>query len=94
MNNETAQSSWSILLLPLALIAGLVLLLGFHVGGPSEAKAMITLEPWFQLLVGYLAAGAEISAAVVIAVAVSCAIGPSFYELLTSTDAHSNYLAN
>jgi uncharacterized membrane protein len=92
MNNETAQSSWSIVLLPLALIAGLVLLLGFDVGGPGEAKAMITpLEPWLQLLVGYLATGAEIAAALVIGVAVLRAIGLYLYQLLTNMDAQFSY---
>lgn len=93
MKSHFPQYSWMSLLLPLALIAGLVLLLGFSVGGTGEPKAMITpLEPWLQFLVGYLATGAEISAAVVIGVAVLRAIGLYLYQLLTSTDAHSNYL--
>ena len=93
MKDELQKYSWISLLLPLTLIAGLVLLLGFGGGGVGEPKAMITpLEPWLQFLVGYLATGAEISAAVVIGVAVLRAIGLYLYQLLTSTDAHSNYL--
>jgi uncharacterized membrane protein len=93
MKSDLPQYSWMSLLLPLGLIAGLVLLLGFNVGGIGEPKAMITpLEPWLQFLVGYLATGAEISAAVVIGVAVLRAIGLYLYQLFTSTDAHSSYL--
>jgi uncharacterized membrane protein len=93
MKTDPKQYSWVSLLLPVALIAGLVLLLGFHVGGPGEAKAMITpLEPWLQLLVGYLATGAEISAALVIGVAVLRAIGLYLYQLLTNMDVQFSYL--
>ena len=93
MKSDFPQSSWMSLLLPVALIAGLVLLLGFSVGGLGEPKAMITpLEPWLQFLVGYLATGAEISAAVVIGVAVLRAVGLYLYRLLTSTDGQSHYL--
>jgi uncharacterized membrane protein len=93
MKSDLPQYSWMSLLLPLALITGLVLLLGFNAGGMGEPKAMITpLEPWLQFLVAHLATGAEISAAVVIGVAVLRAIGLYLYQLLTSTDAHSNYL--
>ena len=93
MKTDLTQYSWVSLLLPVALIAGLVLLLGFHVSGPGEAKAMITpLEPWLQLLVGYLATGAEISAALVIGVAVLRAIGLYLYQLLTNMDAQFSYL--
>ena len=95
MKTDLPQYSWMSLLLPVALIAGLVLLLGFHVAGPGEAKAMITpLEPWLQFLVGYLVTGTEISAALVIGVAVLRAIGLYLYEMLTSTDVNSNDLAS
>src|SRR6266496_5948624 len=93
MKSDLPQYSWMSLLLPLALITGLVLLLGFNVGGMVEPKAMITpLEPWPQFLIGNLATGAEISAAVVIGVAVLRAIGLYLYQLLPSTYAHSDYL--
>jgi uncharacterized membrane protein len=93
MKSDFPHYSWMSLLLPVALIAGLVLLLGFSAGAVGEPKAMITpLEPWLQFLVGYLATGAEISAAVVIGVAVLRAVGLYLYRLLTSTDAQSHYL--
>jgi uncharacterized membrane protein len=93
MKTDLPQYAWVSLLLPVALIAGLILLLGFNVDGMGEPKAMITpLEPWLQFLVGYLATGAEISAAVVIGVAVLRAIGRYLYQLFTSTDAHFYYL--
>jgi type IV secretory pathway VirB2 component (pilin) len=57
--------------LPLALIFGLVLLLSLDVGQTNaEAGASRPLESWLKLLVGYLAAGAEIAAALVIGGAV------------------------
>jgi uncharacterized membrane protein len=93
MKTDLPQYSWVSLLLPVALIAGLILLLGFNVDSVGEPKAMITpLEPWLQFLVGYLATGAEISAAVVIGIAVLRAIGLYLYQLLASTDRHFNYL--
>lgn len=93
MKTDLPQYSWVSLLLPVALIAGLILLLGFNVDGIGEPKAMITaLEPSLQFLVGYLATGAEISAAVVIGLAVLRAIGLYLYQLLASTDRHFNYL--
>jgi hypothetical protein len=65
----------------------LVLLLGFNVGEMGEPEAMITpLEPSLHLLIGYLATGAEMSAAVVIGVAVFHPIGLYLYQLLTSTE--------
>jgi uncharacterized membrane protein len=93
MKTHLPQYSWVSLLLPVALIAGLILLLGFNVDSVGEPKTMTTpLEPWLQFLVGYLATGAEISAAVVIGVAVLRAIGLYLYQLLASTDRHFNYL--
>jgi uncharacterized membrane protein len=59
------------LLLPLALILGLVLLLSLNVEQPTgETTVVSPLESWLKLLVGYLAAGAEIAAAIVIGGAV------------------------
>lgn len=61
------KGSWIELLLPLALILGLVLLLSLNVGAGNEAAAETNpSEAWLKLIVGYLAAGAEIAAAVVI----------------------------
>ena len=65
------KESWSELLLPLALILGLVLLLSLNVGTGSEAAVESNpSEAWLKLIVGYLASGAEIAAAVVIGGAV------------------------
>ena len=59
------------LLLPLALILGLVLLLSMNVATVSEAAVNSSpLEAWLKSIVGYLASGAEIAAAVVIGSAV------------------------
>lgn len=65
------RDSWLNLLLPLALILGLVLLLSLDVGAGNEAAASNSpLEAWLKLIVGYLAAGTEIAAAIVIGGAV------------------------
>ncbi len=59
------------LILPLALILGLALLLNLNGGQTSsEIRAGSPLESWLKLIVGYLAAGAEIAAAVVIGSAI------------------------
>ena len=93
MKSESGQYGWTTLLLPVVLITGLVLLLGFNVGDVAESKSMITpLEPWLQFLVGYLASGAEFSAAAVIGFAVLRAIGLYLYQFTSSTDPHLNYL--
>ncbi len=55
------------LLLPLFLILGLVLLLSLNSGQNNQAVELISpLEDWLKVIVGYLAAGAEIAAAIVI----------------------------
>jgi len=67
---EKLREAWTGVLLPLGLIFGLVFLLRFSgnaggvgslMGGPAEA--------WLKLLVGYVAAGAEIIAAFVVGAA-------------------------
>ncbi|HEY9810042.1 MAG TPA: DUF1622 domain-containing protein [Halomicronema sp.] len=58
------------LLLPLGLIFGLVLLLSLNVGETPIDSVATPLESWLKVIVGYLAAGAEIAAALVIGVAV------------------------
>jgi uncharacterized membrane protein len=72
MKRSSSLDSLLDLLLPLALILGLVFLLGVKVEQPVVENAMIgsPLESWLKLLVGYLASGAEIAAALVIGVAV------------------------
>ena len=71
MKRESWLESLINILLPLALIFGLVLLLSLNVEGSStEAVSSSPLESWLKIIVGYLAAGAEIAAAVVIGGAV------------------------
>lgn len=71
MNRESLRESLGNILLPLGLIFGLVLLLNLNVGqsNPAEASREV-LDSWLKLIVGYLAAGAEIAAALVIGLAV------------------------
>ena len=56
--------------MPLGLIFGLVLLLSLNAGQSNTQTENEPLETWLKLLVGYLAAGAEIAAALVIGGAV------------------------
>ncbi|MBD2461454.1 DUF1622 domain-containing protein [Oscillatoria sp. FACHB-1407] len=58
-------------LLPLALILGLVLILGLDVESVERSQELENpLEQWLKPIVGYLAAAAEIAAAIVIGSAV------------------------
>ena len=67
MKHEPPRESLINLLLPLSLILGLVLLLSLNTGQNNSAATPISpLEEWLKVIVGYLAAGAEIAAAVVI----------------------------
>ncbi len=55
------------LLLPLFLILGLVLMLSLNAGQNNQTAVVVSpLEEWLKVTVGYLAAGAEIAAAIVI----------------------------
>jgi uncharacterized membrane protein len=58
------------LLLPLGLIFGLVLLLSLNVDETPIDSGATPLESWLKVIVGYLTAGTEIAAALVIGVAV------------------------
>lgn len=72
------------LLLPLSLILGLVLLLSLNVGQPgSESVKAGPWEDWLKLAVGYLAAAAEISAAIVIGGAVLRGIAAFVIQLFS-----------
>lgn len=89
VDTQTArQESWTSFLLPTALIFGLVLLLSLNtnVGGGAEAGEGNPLEDWLKLIVGYVAAGAEIAAAVVIGVAILRGI-VSYVQLLVARSA-------
>lgn len=68
---DSSRETIASLVLPLALILGLVLLLSLNAGQTSsETIESSPLETWLKLLVSYLAAGAEIAAAIVIGAAV------------------------
>lgn len=59
------------LILPLTLILGLVALLSLSAGEATGERQIISpLEQWLRVIVGYLAAGTEIAAAIVIGGAV------------------------
>lgn len=81
MKREPQRESLINLLLPLALILGLVLLLSLNVEEGRESTLINPLESWLKIIVGYLAAGAEIAAAVVIGGAVIQGIS-SYLKLL------------
>jgi uncharacterized membrane protein len=67
MKHEPSRDSLINLLLPLSLILGLVLLLSLNTGQASGVLESVSpLEAWLKVIIGYLAAVAEIAAAVVI----------------------------
>ncbi|MGG6269645.1 DUF1622 domain-containing protein [Leptolyngbya sp. AN03gr2] len=66
---KSAPDSIANLLLPLSLILGLVLLLSLS-AGQGSVQENTPLETWLKVIVDYLAAAAEIAAAIVIGVAV------------------------
>jgi uncharacterized membrane protein len=71
MKHEPRESLLN-LLLPLFLILGLVLLLSLNAAQNNQtAVAVSPLEEWLKVIVGYLAAGAEIAAAIVIGGAIA-----------------------
>ena len=88
MKPEPSRDSLINLLLPLALIFGLVLLLSLNAGQTTAEKASDPLETWLKLLVGYLAAGAEIAAALVIGGAVIRGIATYFRQLFSRSRQH------
>lgn len=68
---KSASDSIVSVILPLALIIGLVLLLSLSAGQTSvESVENTPLEDWLKVMVDYLAGGAEIAAAIVIGAAV------------------------
>ena len=93
MNQKRARDSWTDILLPSALILGLVLLLSFGGNRISGEKGVVSpREEWLQLVVSYFASGAEIAAALVIGVGVLRAIGFYLYQLIGRTDPNFNGL--
>jgi uncharacterized membrane protein len=89
MKREQSRDSLINILLPLALIFGLVLLLSLNTGqSNTQAQASTPLELWLKLLVGYLAAGAEIAAAIVIGGAVIRGIITYLSQLFSRSKQH------
>lgn len=76
------------LLLPLALIFGLVLILSLNVGEGRGDALTSPLEMWLKAIVGYLAAGTEIAAAVVIGTAVIRGISSYLRMLFARSKQH------
>jgi uncharacterized membrane protein len=71
MKQESSRESPIDLLLPISLIVGLVLLLSLNLEQNERlSEAVSPLEAWLKVIVGYLAVGAEIAAAVVIGEAI------------------------
>lgn len=60
MEQKASYESWTSVLLPLALILGLVLLLSLNPGHQAGAEGMPSngLEPWLRLFASYLNLGA------------------------------------
>ncbi len=88
MKRETSHDLTSIVL-PVALIFGLVLLLSLNAGQTNgEASPNSPLELWLKLLVGYLAAGAEIAAALVIGGAIIRSIITYLSQLFSRSKQH------
>jgi uncharacterized membrane protein len=89
MKREPSRDSLINILLPLALIFGLVLLLSLNTGqSNTQAQASTSLELWLKLLVGYLAAGAEVAAAIVIGGAVIRGIITYLSQLFSRSKQH------
>ncbi len=77
------------LLLPFALILGLVLLLSLNVGQDNRVgTSNDLLESWLKVTIGYLAAVAEISAATVIGFAVIQGILTYLRQLMARSQVH------
>lgn len=88
MKREPSRDSLISILLPLALIFGLVLLLSLNVEPTRGESPTSPLEFWLKLLVGYLAAGAEIAAALVIGGAVLRGIGTYLRQFFSRSKQH------
>ncbi len=68
MNHEPMRESWSSVLIPIALILGLVALLMLNPAAPVTESNPIA--HWLDVALGYVAAVGEIAAATVIGIAV------------------------
>ena len=89
MKREPSRDSLVHILLPLALILGLVLLLSINIGPTNgEAESSSSLESGLDILVGYLAVGAELAAALVIGSAVIRGILAYLRQLVSRSKQH------
>jgi uncharacterized membrane protein len=88
MKRELSRDSLGSIILPLGLIFGLVLLLSLNAGQYNEAASKGVLESWLKLIVGYLAAGTEIAAAMVIGLAVIRGITLYLSQLFSRSKQH------
>ncbi len=88
MKKEASQDSLINLILPLALILGLVLLLSLNVEAGGQNRETTPLETWLKVIVGYLAAGTEIAAAIVIGGAVIRGISTYLRLLFSRSKQH------
>ncbi len=88
MKKEASQDSLTNLILPLALILGLVLLLSLNVEAGGQSRETTPLETWLKVIVGYLAAGTEIAAAIVIGGAVIRGISTYLRLLFSRSKQH------
>ena len=89
MKQEGFLESLINLLLPLGLIFGLVLLLSRTVGEGTPGESVASpLESWLKIIVDYLAAGAEIAAAIVIGLGIIRGIWDYLRQLLSHSKKH------
>ena len=89
MKQERFLESLANLLLPLGLIFGLVLLLSLNVAGGTSAESVASpLESWLKVIAGYLAAAAEIAAAVVIGLGVIRGIWDYLRQIFSRSRKH------
>lgn len=89
MKQNGLLESLANLLLPLGLIFGLVLLLSLNVEGTASTESMASpLESWLKVIVGYLAAGAEIAAALVIGLGIIRGIWEYLRQIVSRSKKH------
>ena len=89
MKREPFREAWTSLIVSLPLILGLVLLLSINIeGAEQQTSSGSPLEPWLKLFLGYMAAGAEIAAALVIGVAILRAISTYGQRLFIRSKPH------
>lgn len=88
MKKESWLESLINVLLPFGLIFGLVLLLSLNVDAGSAEITDGPLDYWLKLIVGYLAAGTEIAAAIVI----GGAVGRGIVDYLKQSFLRSRHL--